>query len=52
MTRTFLWLLFCLATCACSSHRLRCDGALQPINPSPGAQAGQGHAGTTGEVPP
>jgi hypothetical protein len=32
MIRTLLTLLVCLTVWACSTHRLRCDGPLQPIN--------------------
>lgn len=52
MTRTFLCLLICFAACACSAHRLRCDGPLQPINPPQNAEADPMHAAATGKAAP
>jgi hypothetical protein len=40
MPRGLVCLLLCLAACACSTHKLRCEGSLQPIN------AAVGHPGS------
>jgi len=39
-----LCLLVCLGLGACTSHAVRCDGPLQPINAPPAVHGGDRHS--------